>query len=135
MTNVSIQQAAKIANVHRTTISRAIESGKLSIVTLDNGQRCIDPSELSRVFPTERPVVQGGNVQGVMLQSAPTAHAMVLEARMEELLRLVRTLESDKEDLRRRLDRAEQERGVALRLLEDQRHPRWSWWPWSRKAA
>ena len=44
--------------------------------------------------------------------------------------RSARLLESERDDLRNRLDRAEQERGVTLRLLEDQRKPRtWSLWP------
>ena len=134
MPHISLQEAAKIVGVHRTTISRAIDSGKLSVVTLDNGRRCIDPSELSRAFPPERPMLQTGSAPVAMQQDAPTAHTMVLEARMTELLHLVRTLEEDKRDLRRRLDDAEQERRSMIRLLEDKRPKSVRWWFW-RKAA
>ena len=131
MPHISIKEAAKLAGVHRTTITRALESGKLSAVTLDNGQRCIDPSELNRAFPSDRPVLCAPTP---MKHDAPTAHAMVLEARLEELLHLVRTLEEDKRDLRRRLDNAEQERRSMIMFIEDKRQPKPWWQLWKRAA-
>lgn len=131
MPHISIKEAARAAGVHRTTITRAIETGKMSAVRLDNGRRCVDPSELSRAFPSDRPVVHKDSAPAAKQQDAPTVHTMVLEARLNELLHLVRTLEADKEDLRTRLDRSEQDRSSALRLLEDQRkqhQPQRHWW-------
>ena len=59
---------------------------------------------------------------------APDTEERVVLAVLQKELQLMReqnrALEQDKQDLRVRLDRAEQDRGVALRLLEDQRLPR-----------
>lgn len=44
-------QAAKAAGVSKATITRALQSGKISGSKDDNGAWSIDPSELHRVFP------------------------------------------------------------------------------------
>lgn len=149
MPHISIQDAARIAGVHRTTIVRAIESGKMSAIKLSNGRQCIDPSELARAFPPERPDVQVVSAHGVVSQRAPSAPnaqaqsdthirtsdddkvrtvrddslAQVQSVRIEEMGKMIRRLESDNDDLRTRLDKAEQDRGIFLRLLEDKRQP------------
>lgn len=55
---MTVAQAAKHTGVHRTTITRAISSGKLSASRLDGGDYAIDPSELERVYPSNRPATQ-----------------------------------------------------------------------------
>lgn len=128
---ISFTEAAKLAGVNPSTIHRAVKNGRLSARTLDNGRKAIDPSELERVFPSDRPRIGERKVT--------QEHALFQQLLEEKDLRAmalqhqVQLLESERVDLRSRLDRAEQERGVALRLLEDQRSPR-SWWPWCRAA-
>jgi hypothetical protein len=58
MAHMTIAQAAKHAEVDRSTISRAIKSGRLSAVILSNGKKGIDPAELERVYPSNRPIAQ-----------------------------------------------------------------------------
>lgn len=48
---LSAREAAKAAGKAVTTITRAIENGKLSASRLSGGGYNIDPSELFRVFP------------------------------------------------------------------------------------
>lgn len=48
---LTMGQAAKQASVSKTTLSRAIKSGKISSEKLSNGSYLIDPAELFRVFP------------------------------------------------------------------------------------
>lgn len=48
---LSAREAARVAGKAVTTITRAIESGKLSAGRVDGGGYDIDPSELFRVFP------------------------------------------------------------------------------------
>lgn len=48
---LSMGQAAKEAGVSKTSISRAINSGRLSADKVDGTGYKIDPSELFRVFP------------------------------------------------------------------------------------
>lgn len=50
MTVFSISAAARATGVDRTTIYRAIKSGRLSATTTATGERGIDLAELLRVF-------------------------------------------------------------------------------------
>jgi hypothetical protein len=47
----TLNEAAKAAGKSKTTIHRALKSGKISARKLDSGAYAIDPSELHRVFP------------------------------------------------------------------------------------
>jgi hypothetical protein len=60
---LSLRQAARTAGVSKSTISRAIQAGRLSASRSDDGGWSIDPAELCRVYPltsspvsTERPI-------------------------------------------------------------------------------
>ena len=70
MTTFSIAAAARAVGTSRTSIQRAIKSGRLSATTNDLGERVIDLAELLRVFgplkgngqeePSEQAAVQHG---------------------------------------------------------------------------
>ena len=47
----TLGQAARATGKGKTTIQRAILSGKLSAIRNDDGSYSIDPAELARVFP------------------------------------------------------------------------------------
>jgi len=47
----TLGQAAKAVGKSKTTISKAIQNGKISATKRDNGSYQIDPSELHRVYP------------------------------------------------------------------------------------
>src|SRR3954465_14992272 len=49
--HLSLRQAAKEAGVAKTTIIRALRTGRLSAQNNDLGDWAIDPAELHRVFP------------------------------------------------------------------------------------
>lgn len=114
MPHMNIKQAADWAGVHRTTITRAIDSGKLSSMIDDRGRRVIAPAELSRVF-------QPASYKEEYEYSAQDALSDVVAARISDLQHALRTSEETIADLRVRLDKSEQERSTMLRLLEDQR--------------
>lgn len=48
----TLGDAAKAVGKSKTTLHRAIKSGRISATKLDDGSYAIDPSELHRVFPT-----------------------------------------------------------------------------------
>ena len=52
----TLGDAAKAVGKSKTTLHRAIKSGRISATKLENGSYAIDPSELHRVFP---PVTAG----------------------------------------------------------------------------
>jgi len=51
---LSLGEAARHAGVSKTTIHRAIKSGRLSAQRNDDGTYSIDPAEVFRVFPSEK---------------------------------------------------------------------------------
>lgn len=65
-------QAAKAAGVSKATITRALQSGKISGLKDDSGAWSIDPAELHRVFP---PVTHEPPETQIVKQSAtPEKH-------------------------------------------------------------
>ena len=113
--------AAKHVGKSKPTISKAIKDGKLSATKL-NGVYQIDPSELSRVFPSTSATGAITGPQSAISTSAPLALSEQRNAHLEATV----------EDLRARLDDMKLERDQALKdaredrnkvmaLLEDQR--------------
>lgn len=70
-------QAAKEVGTSKTSIHRAIKSGKLSASRNDDGTFAIDPAELFRAYPRARPLRNGN---GMMEQSVPTNETVVTSA-------------------------------------------------------
>jgi excisionase family DNA binding protein len=48
----TLGEAAKAAGVSKTTLRRAIQSGRISAIRRDDGSYEIDPAELHRAFPS-----------------------------------------------------------------------------------
>jgi hypothetical protein len=104
----TLGQAAKACGLSKTTLSRAIRSGKLSASRNADQSFNIDPAELHRVFPP-----------------ATTSTSTSVHQDTGALQREAQLLREMVDDLRRRLDQSEEERRqLSLRLLPDQR----SWW-------
>ena len=51
MAGLSLREAAQQARTSKSTILRAIQSGRLSAARTDDGGYSIDPAELCRVYP------------------------------------------------------------------------------------
>jgi Helix-turn-helix domain len=125
----TLGQAAKAADVSKTTIQRAIKSGRLSASRQPDGSYVIDPAELHRAFPRD------GNADGEMKQSVTLSATGELQVEVEMLRERLVEKEDVIGDLRRRLDQSEVERRQAQErltaLLTDQRPARRRrWWPW-----
>lgn len=122
----SLARAATEAGRSRSTLLRAIQTGRLS-ATRDatSGTWSIDASELRRAYP-EGADRQGNGHAGTAADDRGDSAALI--AAKDALITEQRAMI---DDLRRRLDRAD-ERLTAL--LTDQRsaRPRRSWWPWRR---
>lgn len=102
----TLGQAAKATGRSKPTIQRAIKNGQISATRNENGSYIIDPSELHRVFPT---VTESCIVTGNVKQSEPP----VLQGEVQLLRELLRQVEGERDDLRRRLDEAEAARREA----------------------
>lgn len=55
MSFLTLSQAAKSIAKSKSTLNRAIKSGRLSAIRNENGTFSIDPSELARAFPQNAP--------------------------------------------------------------------------------
>lgn len=139
----SLSDAAKAAGKNKTTIQRAIKSGRVSASKNDLGAYEIDASELHRVFPvatTQRdaPHRQSNNTQQPIDASENDASARIVALEKELAVAQARSigLEEQREqmtdtidDLRARLDRSE-DRVTALLGAPDQtpRGRLLGWW-------
>lgn len=125
VSELSLTQAAKITGKSKSTINRAIKSGKISATRHNDGSYSIDASELSRVFSLGTP--SGSEWVNV------TPHM--------ELVRTA-TLEAENAALRAALDRerevldevradrdAWKQQATALLAAPKKRR---SWWPWGQ---
>ena len=122
---LSLSQAAKVAGKSKSTINRAIKSGKISATRHDDGSYSIDASELSRAFQIG--THEGSEWISAALPIEPTGTA-VLEA---ENAALRAALDREREianDLMADRDAWKQQATALLAAPQKRR----GWWPWSR---
>ncbi len=115
----SLSQAATATGKDRSTIQRAIKSGRISAILNEAGAYRIDPAELHRVFPPVasdegKPATLQQNAMGV--QSEIESENRELKARVELLREMV-------DDLRGRLDKEAEERRRLTLMLTGQHQP------------
>jgi hypothetical protein len=149
MTTFSIRDAAREAGVSKTSILRAIQSGRMSAPRKDDGGYAIDPAELFRVFPPQgtgvgqRDRSEDASPGQTVPPSSETADHLsarfaALEAEVQALKELVRRLDLDKVDLKSDRDAWKNQAESAQRLLtvckEASAERRRGWWPWQRSA-
>ena len=125
MSELSLTQAAKIAGKSKSTINRAIKSGKLSATRHDDGSYSIDGAELARAFPIGTPPGSDGVSAEPPTELARTA---TLEA---ENATLRAALDREREALDEvRADRdAWRQQATALLAAPPRRR---GWWPWQK---
>ena len=105
MTILTMTQAAQKAGISRSTLYRAIRTGRISMVSLPTGKRGVDVTELIRVFgPLQPDTVQ-------KKQDGTPSDIAVLRERCASLQREVEWLRADLAD-------AKNERNRLLALLE-----------------
>ena len=131
---LSAGEAAKAAGVVKSTISKALQSGKLSYAEKGPDGYKIDPAELFRVFPktsetgSEKPPSNDWKPSENPTETG--VYASVLEAQLEGLKALIAEkerrisdLEADREQLREDRNRLAQsyqdERERLLKVVED----------------
>jgi excisionase family DNA binding protein len=126
MPELSLSQAAKLTNKSKSTINRAIKTGKISATRHDDGSYSIDPSELSRAFTVEPPA----GSERTRLEPDDALLRQRIEA-LEAMLTREREVSADLQEDR---DRWRQQ---ATALLTDQRTTSkpLRWWRWRGKSS
>lgn len=110
MPELSLSQAARLTSKSKSTINRAIKSGKISATRHDDGSYSIDPAELSRAFGLEPQ-------EGAKRRDAEPDENRLLE-RIEALETMLSREREIAADLKEDRDRWRQQ---ATALLTDQR--------------
>lgn len=111
MAKVGAQRAAELTGRSKSTIQRAMNSGKLSFEVDGNGRRLIDASELDRVF-------------GLLPQNGDTAQKETTSSQAE-LQRAADMLEIER--LKMRVKALEEQLDITREQLEDMRGQRDLW--------
>lgn len=112
---IPLSDAAERTGKSKQAIRKAVASGKVRGERDVHGQWQIDPASLFAVYQPVGPVVTNrtNQVDGVQ------------DAKIEGLQRQVAMLESERDDLRRRLDTEAEERRKLTAMLTHDRRP---WW-------
>lgn len=125
MPKLSLSQAAKLTGKSKSTINRAVKTGKLSAARHEDGSYSIDPAELARAFDVEP-------AEGAKRRDADPYGTRLLE-RIEALEDMLNREREISADLKEDRDRWRQQ---ATALLTDQRPVTASvsnWWPWRKR--
>jgi hypothetical protein len=120
----TLAAAAKAVGLNKTTILRAIKSGKISGVKDENGEWHIEPAELHRVY---RPVAGSATRSDAPQRYAPadeelSARAFLAEQRLSDLKALLDEVRAERDAWRDQAQRL---------ALTDQRERR----PWWKRIA
>lgn len=128
MAQLSLREAADVCGVSKSTILRAIKSGRMSAPRTDNGGYAIDPAELHRVYSARNASTpeRTGSVGQDAPPLAPDATA-VLNAEIASLREMLRRADREADDLRADRDAWRSQAENSQRLLTDQSSRR-SWW-------
>ena len=113
----TLGEAAKATGISKASISRAINSGRISAVKKDDGSFSIEPVELHRVYPPKStvPVTEtaNGTIRNGDADTCNRSDSNVLQARLDAALEQLRDRDGTIDDLRHRLDRSDEERREA----------------------
>jgi hypothetical protein len=139
MTTFGLRQAAREAGTSKSTILRAIQSGRLSATRTDDGGYSIDPAELFRVYPRKPAADQVMGQDATAPTPADMTDMLIRQAQLEAALSGVQAiLEAERrraEELRTERDRwaAQAERLALPAPQAKKRTAAASWSAWFRQ--
>ena len=127
----TLAAAAAACGVNKSTVLRAIKSGKVSGTKDVNGEWHVEPAELHRVYPPVADAAAGtdamprhatGDAAALAMAQQRTAQA---EERLSELKAMLEDMRSDRDAWR----------DQAQRLTLPSQQPSLSWWRWLRSTG
>lgn len=134
MAEIGLAEAARLTGKNRSTLHRAMKTGRLSYTVNDAGERRIDVAELQRVFDLRSPpatLVNGATLAAtpapLQRHSAQPGEVAALREVIERQDATIRDLRATVADQRDDLHRAADERRALLAMLTDRR-PWWRRW-------
>jgi hypothetical protein len=127
----SLAEAAAVTGLHKTSILRALKSGRISGTRDDVGRWSVEPVELHRVFP---PAARRGS-QPEQRSDAQSSEVALLRERIEDLKTLTDEFRVWVRDLSDQRDRAEARATELDRRLLVYQVPPAPPRPWWRRLA
>jgi polyhydroxyalkanoate synthesis regulator phasin len=119
---VGLQRAAELTGKSRSTIQRAIKSGKLSAEENESGKKVVDVAELEQVYGLVKPEKKPANVTS---EEQPTSQLVELQAALERARQKAAVEAEHVEKLKEELAKLKEDRDYwhrqANRLLNEQR--------------
>lgn len=117
---LSLSQAAKEVGVNKSTIFRAIKSGKMS-AEFDGNTYAIDPAELFRIFEPAIKKPATSEETGICNNQQQVSAMAAISETVAELRGRVETLSAWNNELRSELSQEREERRKLTMMLTDQR--------------
>jgi hypothetical protein len=130
--SLTLGQAARKGGLAKSTVSKAIATGKLAATRAANGTFVIDESEFARYVEASAPPVRIETVGNEQVKT--TVHELadaMSRARVAEQMLVL--LQAQLAEAVARCDRWEQ-RFDQLKLVAKDSTKRRSWWPWRRAS-
>lgn len=131
-TTIGMGEAAKLANVSKSTLTRAVKAGRLSAERDDTGSYRIEISELERVYPMK---AHQGAAPATTHHASPsdTGRDAVFEAEIEGLKAQLALMRDALDDAKEQRDGWQRQAEAAQRLLPDlSTAPRRRWFGFGR---
>lgn len=126
---MTLGQAAKAAGISKSTLSKAVQTGRVSARRAETGSFEIDPAELFRVYPANAGVFVANSSpeQNRTPSRTPSeqAETATLRAEIDGLKAQLRMMQGFVDDLKEDRDNWREQAKASQRLLEDQRPRRW----------
>lgn len=137
---LTLGQAARLAGMSKTTLTRAIKAGRLSASRRDDGSYAIDPAELERVYtlqpsPPATPATSHSDSRAVH-HATPSATAtatpptpdVAMATRMSAMEAELRGLKDMVTELRQSRDQWQQQAERVTLALSGPERVRQPWW-------
>jgi|SRR5450830_484874 len=121
MPSYTLAEAAKATGTNKTTILRAIKSGKLSGTKDAHGEWIVEPVELHRVYPVAEPRSGAPPASRAAAQQYAAVRLASLEAENMGLKTTAELLKAQLDDTRKERDRWSEQAQAVTRQLADQR--------------
>ena len=118
---LSLNKAAKEAGISKSTLSEALNNGRLTAKKDERGRWQIDPAALFQAFPKTSPNEQSVPTPNTEPNTDLRIEIAELRATLEAERKLTESLSDQIGDLRSRLDREGEERRALTAMITDQR--------------
>lgn len=118
---LSLNKAAKEAGISKSTLSNALNNGRLTADKDERGRWKIDPAALFQAFPKTTPNEHSVPITNTEANTDLRIEIAELKATLEAERKLTDSLSDQVGDLRARLDQENEERRKLTAMITDQR--------------